>query len=98
MRWGGIQKLSRPITVCHWMSHWTPQLETTFAPRSPQSTAIITAFELSMRASSPPPLPPARGGVGAARVREEPLLAVHALGHAVDEAPAELEDARRAAE
>src|SRR3970040_1203161 len=94
MRWGGIQKLSRPITTCHWMSHWTPQLETTFAPRSPHSTAIITASS----SACAPPLSLAGAGVGDARVREEPPLAVHALGDAVAEAPAELEDAGRAAE
>src|SRR3989441_11388747 len=35
MRWGAIQKESRPISVCHWMSHWTPQLEPPFGPRAP---------------------------------------------------------------
>src|SRR2546430_5125573 len=47
MRWGAIQKESRPISVCHWMSHWTPQLETTFAPRSPHSAARRHASDAS---------------------------------------------------
>src|SRR2546426_5283842 len=47
MRWGAIQKESRPISVCHWMSHWTPQLETTFAPRSPHSAARRRASDAS---------------------------------------------------
>src|SRR5207245_8818440 len=48
MRWGAIQKESRPISVCHWMSHWTPQLETTFAPRSPHSAAWRHARDASV--------------------------------------------------
>src|SRR5256712_3334977 len=47
MRWGAIQKESRPISVCHWMSHWTPQLETTFAPRSPHSAGRRHAGDAS---------------------------------------------------
>src|SRR2546426_8651312 len=47
MRWGAMQKESRPISVCHWMSHWTPQLETTFAPRSPHSAARRHASDAS---------------------------------------------------
>src|SRR5256712_4760568 len=47
MRWGAVQKGSRPISVCHWMSHWTPQLETTFAPRSPHSAARRHASDAS---------------------------------------------------
>src|SRR2546428_943941 len=47
MRWGAVQKGSRPISVCHWMSHWTPQLETTFAPRSPHSAGRRHAGDAS---------------------------------------------------
>src|SRR5713226_920184 len=51
MTCGGIQKESRPITVCHWMSHWTPQLETTLAPRSPHSAARLHASDASATAA-----------------------------------------------
>src|SRR5213596_3587734 len=51
MRCGAIQKESRPITVCHWMSHWTPQLETTLAPRSPHSAARHHASDASATAA-----------------------------------------------
>src|SRR2546425_6737080 len=51
MTCGGIQKESRPITVCHWMSHWTPQLETNLAPRSPHSAARLHASDASAMAA-----------------------------------------------
>src|SRR2546426_5574154 len=47
MRGGAIQKESRPISVCHWMSHGTPQLETPFAPRGPPSAARRPAGDAS---------------------------------------------------
>src|SRR5712664_4032280 len=45
MTCGAIQNESRPMIVCHWMSHWTPQLARTFATRSAQSAARRAASE-----------------------------------------------------
>src|SRR5215475_9568659 len=41
MRCGGIQNESRPMTTCHWMSHWTPQPATTLEATRPHRTARL---------------------------------------------------------
>src|SRR5262244_1390482 len=41
MRCGGIQNESRPMTTCHWMSHWTPQPATTFEASSAHRTTRL---------------------------------------------------------
>src|SRR6185503_11553633 len=38
MTWGGIQNVSRPIVMCHWMSHCTPQPATSLASSEAHST------------------------------------------------------------
>ena len=43
------------MMVCHWMSHWTPQLASTFAPTNPQSAARRQASDA----------PPARASASA---------------------------------
>src|SRR5262244_2133198 len=43
MRCGGIQNESRPMTTCHWMSHWTPQPATTLEATRAHRTARLTA-------------------------------------------------------
>src|SRR5262250_1194224 len=43
MRCGGIQNESRPMTTCHWMSHWTPQPATTLEASSPHRTTRLRA-------------------------------------------------------
>src|SRR5215475_14461390 len=41
MRCGGIQNESRPMTTCHWMSHWTPQPATALEASSAHRTARL---------------------------------------------------------
>src|SRR5499426_4653129 len=43
MRCGGIQNESRPMTTCHWMSHWTPQPATTLEATRAHRTARLRA-------------------------------------------------------
>ncbi len=43
MRCGGIQNESRPISTCHWMSHWTPQPAMTLEARRAHRTARLRA-------------------------------------------------------
>src|SRR5439155_17497171 len=51
---GAIQKESRPMMVCHWISHWTPQLASTFAATSPQSAARRHASDAPLTAAPAP--------------------------------------------